>query len=587
MSWKWHLPCVSFSRRRGDRIDRRKRLSHLCGAGAFACQPILHRHQRRLHHGAGISHLECVGRICAAAGIAADAPAVPIVVERTGVFGVNLSRVLVLDEFLHHQEHVVLALVDHDFQISLVRLLHLPVAEVDVVDAVARGEIGAHFHRVLAHLVRHAAIEGDAVGRALDDFDEVLPPLHAAHDLLRPAADGRGRIVGMQRQPDSRLFGFRNDFLQKIGDGRPHFFQRVGALVGQGRQVTELDGGFPGVHVARILAAGRAHQIVIEARPAHAGADIVGFLEVALHGAVGVPVVFDDRQPHLARRPNGGDYFFDFFIASRPAIDNVAANPDHEVAEGEAAGFEAVHLLFEASFVPGHRRPAAEQTTRWYDFTEPIPDGPTIRLMQDLAKQYHVALVVPIYEIEQAGIYYNPAAVIHNDGSFLGKYRKSHIPHVAPGFWEKFYFRPGNLGFPVFDLGFVKIGVYICYDRHFPEGARALGLAGAEIVFNPSATVAGLSEYLWKLEQPAHAVANGYFVGAINRVGTEAPWNIGEFYGQSYFCDPRGRIFAQACRDQDEVLTADLDLDMIAEVRNTWQFFRDRRPDMYQSLVKA
>jgi N-carbamoylputrescine amidase len=229
----------------------------------------------------------------------------------------------------------------------------------------------------------------------------------------------------------------------------------------------------------------------------------------------------------------------------------------------------------------------AEQTTKWYDFSEPVPDGPTIRLMQDLARQRHVALIVPVYEVEQAGVYYNTAAVIHNDGAYLGKYRKTHIPHVAPGFWEKFYFRPGNLGFPVFDLGFAKIGVYICYDRHFPEGARALGLNGAEIVFNPSATVAGLSEHLWKLEQPAHAVANGYFVGAINRVGVEAPWNIGEFFGSSYFCDPRGSIFAQASRDRDEVLTADLDLDKIAEVRKTWQFFRDRRPEMYESLVKA
>ena len=154
-----------------------------------------------------------------------------------------------------------------------------------------------------------------------------------------------------------------------------------------------------------------------------------------------------------------------------------------------------------------------------------------------------------------------------------------HIPHVAPGFWEKFYFRPGNLGYPTFDLGFARIGVYICYDRHFPEGARALGLNGAEIVFNPSATVAGLSEYLWKLEQPAHAVANGYFIGAINRVGTEAPWNIGHFYGSSYFCNPRGQIIAQASREKDEVLMADLDLDQIKEVRQTWQFFRDRRPE--------
>jgi beta-ureidopropionase len=228
----------------------------------------------------------------------------------------------------------------------------------------------------------------------------------------------------------------------------------------------------------------------------------------------------------------------------------------------------------------------AEQTTRWYDTTEKVPDGPTVKLMQGLCKELGIAMVVPVYEVEEEGVYYNTAAVIDREGQFLGKYRKTHIPQVAPGFWEKYYFRPGNLGYPVFDLGFAKIGVYICYDRHFPEGARALGLNGAEIVFNPSATVAGLSEYLWKLEQPAHAAANGYFVGAINRVGMEAPWNIGEFYGQSYFCDPRGQIFAQASRDQDEVLTSDLDLDKIAEVRKTWQFYRDRRPDMYGDLVK-
>ena len=161
-----------------------------------------------------------------------------------------------------------------------------------------------------------------------------------------------------------------------------------------------------------------------------------------------------------------------------------------------------------------------------------------------------------------------------------------HIPHCAPGFWEKFYFRPGNLGYPVFDTAVGKIGVYICYDRHFPDGARCLGLNGAEIVLNPSATVAGLSEYLWKLEQPAHAVANQYYVGAINRPGTEGPWNIGEFYGQSYFCDPRGQIIAEGPRDADDIVIADLDLDLIREVRNTWQFFRDRRPDSYGAIVK-
>jgi len=229
----------------------------------------------------------------------------------------------------------------------------------------------------------------------------------------------------------------------------------------------------------------------------------------------------------------------------------------------------------------------AEQQTRWYDLTEPIPNGPTIKRMRELARKHHMALIVPIYEVEQEGLYYNTAAVIDREGNYLGKYRKNHIPHVAPGFWEKFYFRPGNLGYPTFDLGFARIGVYICYDRHFPEGARALGLNGAEIVFNPSATVAGLSEYLWKLEQPAHAVANGYFIGAINRVGTEAPWNIGHLYGSSYFCDPRGQIIAQASRENDEVLVTDLDLDQIKQVRQTWQFFRDRRPESYEDLVKA
>lgn len=228
----------------------------------------------------------------------------------------------------------------------------------------------------------------------------------------------------------------------------------------------------------------------------------------------------------------------------------------------------------------------AEQQTCWYDAAEQIPDGPTIKKLQEVAKKYEMVLIVPIYEKEQTGIYYNSAAVIDADGSYLGKYRKNHIPHVAPGFWEKFYFRPGNLGYPVFHTKYATIGVYICYDRHFPEGARALGLNGAEIVFNPSATVAGLSEYLWKLEQPAHAAANGYFVGAINRVGTEEPWKIGEFYGTSYFCNPKGQIIAEASRNEEELVIADLDLDEIKEVRHTWQFFRDRRPETYDELVK-
>ncbi len=224
------------------------------------------------------------------------------------------------------------------------------------------------------------------------------------------------------------------------------------------------------------------------------------------------------------------------------------------------------------------------QDKRWYDAAEPVP-GPTVEKLAPLAAKYKMAMVIPVYEREMAGVYYNTAAVVDADGTYLGKYRKNHIPQTS-GFWEKYFFRPGNLGYPTFQTKYAKIGVYICYDRHFPEGARALGLNGAEIVYNPSATVAGLSEYLWKLEQPAHAVANGYFVGAINRVGTEAPWNIGEFYGQSYFVDPRGQMVAVGSRDKDELIVAELNLDMIEEVRRTWQFFRDRRPDSYGILTE-
>ena len=229
-------------------------------------------------------------------------------------------------------------------------------------------------------------------------------------------------------------------------------------------------------------------------------------------------------------------------------------------------------------FCPGQDR-------RWYEGAEAMP-GPTIEKLQPIARQYGMAMIVPLYERVQAGVYYNSAAVLDHDGTYLGKYRKNHIPQTS-GFWEKYFFKPGNLGYPVFTLSSgVKVGVYICYDRHFPEGARLLGLHGAEIVFNPSATVAGLSQYLWKLEQPAHAVANGYFVAASNRVGTEAPWNIGKFYGTSYFVNPRGQFIAEASEDNDELVTAELDLDMIEEVRRTWQFYRDRRPDSYGDMVE-
>ncbi|RED58059.1 nitrilase-related carbon-nitrogen hydrolase [Cohnella lupini] len=254
-------------------------------------------------------------------------------------------------------------------------------------------------------------------------------------------------------------------------------------------------------------------------------------------------------------------------------------------ASGQGAQIVSLQEIFYGPYF------CAEQTTKWYDAAEEVPGGPTTRLFQELAKELGIVIVLPVYEREGIAAYYNTAAVIDADGAYLGKYRKHHIPHVGAGnngcgFWEKYYFKPGNLGYPVFDTAFAKVGVYICYDRHFPEGARALGLNGAEIVFNPSATVSGTSEYLWELEQPAHAVANGYYVAAINRVGFEAPWNMGEFYGQSYLVDPRGSFVAMGSRDKDEVVIGQMNKSLIREVRESWQFYRDRRPETYEELTR-
>jgi N-carbamoylputrescine amidase len=251
----------------------------------------------------------------------------------------------------------------------------------------------------------------------------------------------------------------------------------------------------------------------------------------------------------------------------------------------DEAGRQRVQVLcFQEVFTQPYFCPS--QDAKWYAAAERIPDGPTVRLMQDYAKKHAMVIVVPIYEEEITGVYYNTSAVIDADGRYLGKYRKTHIPQVA-GFYEKFFFKPGNSGYPVFETAYCKLGVYICYDRHFPEGWRALALNGAEYIVNPSATVAGLSQYLWELEQPASAVANGCYIGAVNRVGTEAPWNIGQFYGSSYFVNPRGKIIAQASSDKDELVTGEMDMEMVREVRNLWQFFRDRRPDTYGPLVRA
>ena len=249
----------------------------------------------------------------------------------------------------------------------------------------------------------------------------------------------------------------------------------------------------------------------------------------------------------------------------------------------EEAGKKGVQVLcMQEVFTQPYFCPS--QDAKWYAAVEKIPEGPTTKLMQEYAKKYNMVIVVPIYEEEMTGVYYNTAAVIDANGEYLGKYRKTHIPHVA-GFYEKFFFKPGNLGYPVFETAYCKLGVYICYDRHFPEGWRALSLNGAEYIVNPSATVAGLSQYLLELEQPASAVANGCYIGAINRVGTEEPWSIGKFYGSTYVVNPRGKIESQLDDHSDGLLVHDMEMDEVREIRNLWQFYRDRRPEIYEDLT--
>lgn len=254
----------------------------------------------------------------------------------------------------------------------------------------------------------------------------------------------------------------------------------------------------------------------------------------------------------------------------------------HEDYAREAAAQGAQVICFQELFYGPYF--CQLQDAKFYEYAESVP-GPTTERIAALAAELNLVIVAPVYEREMDGLLYNTAVVIDADGSYLGKYRKHHIPQVT-GFWEKFYFRPGNLGWPVFDTAVGKVGVYICYDRHFPEGWRALGLAGAEIVFNPSATSRGLSSYLWKLEQPASAVANEYYVGAINRVGIESEYGDNDFYGTSYFVDPEGKFVGEVASDTSpELVVRDLDMDLIKVVRERWAFYRDRRPDAYGPLV--
>lgn len=251
---------------------------------------------------------------------------------------------------------------------------------------------------------------------------------------------------------------------------------------------------------------------------------------------------------------------------------------DHQASLVRRAASEGARIICLQELASGPYFCQVE-STEWFDLAEPIPDGPSVKAMQELAAELGVVLVVPLFE-DDNGTYYNTAAVLDADGSYLGKYRKVHIPH-NDHFYEKYYFKPGNLGFPVFDTRYARIGVYICYDRRFPEGARALGLAGAEIVFIPSAT-SGRSYTTWHVEQRGHAIANRYYVGTNNRVGVE-PYGPNEFYGHSYFCNPDGVILAEG-GTEEEVVIADLDLSALRDARMNLPVWRDRRPDAYAAL---
>jgi len=218
---------------------------------------------------------------------------------------------------------------------------------------------------------------------------------------------------------------------------------------------------------------------------------------------------------------------------------------------------------------------------KYLDLAEPIP-GPITERMQALAKELGIVLVVPLYERVERSVYYNAAVVIDADGRLLGTYRKTHIP-LSTIFYEKLYFKPGNLGYPVFNTRFGKVGILICHDRHYPEGARAVALNGAEILLVPSATPdASLSVRVWEKELCAHAIFNEYFVAGLNRVGREDKYT---YYGRSVIFDPAGELIAQA-GGEEEILLGDCDLNKITERRRAWQFYRDRRPETYGLLTQ-
>jgi N-carbamoylputrescine amidase len=229
-----------------------------------------------------------------------------------------------------------------------------------------------------------------------------------------------------------------------------------------------------------------------------------------------------------------------------------------------------------------------------FDLAEPIP-GPSTEAMQEVAKRAKVAIVLPLFERRAPGLYHNTAAIIDETGAMRGIYRKMHIPD-DPAFYEKFYFTPGDLGFRAFDVGPGSIGTLICWDQWYPEGARLTALAGASVLFYPTAigwhpgekAQYGVAQRdAWKTIQRSHAIANGVYVASVNRIGHEPgpPGQAGlEFWGTSFLCDPFGVVVAEASIEREETLIGEIDIGRIEEVRRNWPFLRDRRIDAYGGI---
>ena len=279
--------------------------------------------------------------------------------------------------------------------------------------------------------------------------------------------------------------------------------------------------------------------------------------------------------------------------------DTVVATHEHKVREAAGRGAQVVCLqeLFDLPYF------CKVNNTDHFDLAEPIP-GPTVERMQALAEELGIAMVVPIFERRASGVYHNSAVVVDADGSVLGVYRKMHIPD-DPFYYEKYYFTPGEIsrrrtgaaetGFRAFDTRFGRIGVLICWDQWYPEGARITALMGAQALFYPTAIGWHPNEKeelgaqhvdAWRTVQRGHAIANGVYVAAVNRVGFEAESGTDgiEFFGHSFVCDPFGRVIAEAGTGPT-VLTADVDPARIEDTRRNWPFLRDRRIDAYGPIL--